>query len=96
MKNLRKNSITGIYESNDGLSDVSIHFSEWWNGEGMDFTFNEKRHTSLHIEELHGLIVCAIASGMVDIGDVMADSAQMKKDSKERQEMVESLRKQYA
>jgi len=95
MKNLRNNSITGIYESNDGLSDVSIHFSEWWNGEGMDFTFNEKKNVSLHIDELHGMFACAVASGMVDLEEVIRESAELKDRSKEREEALEILKKAY-
>ncbi len=95
MKNLRKNTISGIYESDYGLSPVSLHFTEWWNGEGMDFTFDEKKHISLHIDELHAMMVSALASGMLDIGDVMENVAEMKRESKEREEAVEAIRKNY-
>jgi hypothetical protein len=94
MKNFRNNSITGIYES-QGLSKVNLHFSEWWNGEGMDFTFDEKSPISLHGEELHALIVSAIVTGMVDIGTVMEDVADMKMESKQREAAIEAIRSKY-
>jgi len=95
MKNFRNNSITGIYES-EGLSKVNLHFSEWWNGEGMDFTFDEKSPISLHSEEIRALMVSAIVTDMVDIGTVMEDVAEMKRETKERNAAIEAIRKNYA
>jgi hypothetical protein len=92
MKNFRNDSITGIYES-EGLSRVNLHFSEWWNGEGMDFTFDEKKPISLHMEEIHALMVSAIVTGMVDIGMVMEDVAEMKRETKERKAAIEAIRR---
>jgi hypothetical protein len=94
MKNFRNDSITGIYES-EGLSRVSLHFSEWWNGEGMDFTFDEKSPISLHSEELRALMVSAIVTGMVDIGMVMEDVSEMKRETKERNASIEAIRSKY-
>jgi hypothetical protein len=91
MKNFRNNSITGIYES-EGLSKVNLHFSEWWNGEGMDFTFDEKSPISLHSEEIRALMVSAIVTDMVDIGSVMEDVAEMKRETKERNAAIEAIR----
>lgn len=94
MKNFRNDSITGIYES-EGLSRVNLHFSEWWNGEGMDFTFDEKNPISLHSEELHALMVSALVVGMVDIGRVMEDVSEMKRETKERNAAIEAIRSKY-
>jgi hypothetical protein len=92
MKNFRNDSITGIYES-EGLSRVNLHFSEWWNGEGMDFTFDEKKPISLHMEEIHALMVSALVVGMVDIGRVMEDVSEMKRETKERKAAIEAIRR---
>ena len=51
MKNLRTNGFIGIYEDADSLNPVSLHFSEWWSGEGADFAFDEKK-ISLNIEDV--------------------------------------------
>ena len=94
MKNIRRNSITGIIES-EGLTNVSLHFTEWWNGEGMDFTFDEKKVISLHSEELKALMVAALAAEMVDIGSVMEEVVEIKADSKRREEEIERIRSSY-
>ena len=94
MKNFRENSITGIYES-EGLSRISLHFNEWWNGEGMDFTFDEKKPISLHMEEIHAMMVSALVIGLVDIGRVMEDVAEMKRETKERNVAIEAIRSKY-
>jgi hypothetical protein len=94
MKNFRNDSITGIYES-EGLSRISLHFNEWWNGEGMDFTFDEKKPISLHMEELHAMMVSALVIGLVDIGRVMEDVAEMKRETKERNAAIEAIRSKY-
>ena len=94
MKNFRNDSITGIYES-EGLSRVSLHFNEWWNGEGMDFTFDEKKPISLHMEEIHAMMVSALVIGLVDIGRVMEDVAEMKRETKERNAAIEAIRSKY-
>jgi len=94
MKNFRNDSITGIYES-EGLSRISLHFNEWWNGEGMDFTFDEKKPISLHMEEIHAMMVSALVIGLVDIGRVMEDVAEMKRETKERNAAIEVIRSKY-
>jgi nucleoside diphosphate kinase len=96
MKNFRNDSITGIYES-EGLSRISLHFNEWWNGEGMDFAFDEKSQPpiSLHMEEIHAMMVSALVVGMVDIGSVMEDVAEMKQETKERNAAIEAIRSKY-
>jgi hypothetical protein len=94
MKNFRNNSISGIYES-EGLSRISLHFNEWWNGEGMDFTFDEKKPISLHMEEIHAMMVSALVIGLVDIGSVMEDVSEMKRETKERNAAIEAIRSKY-
>lgn len=94
MKNIRRNSITGIIES-QGLTEVSLHFSEWWNGEGMDFNFDDKKFVSLHLEELHAMMVGAVACGMIDIGSVMKEATELEIDSKRREQELERMRSNY-
>ena len=94
MKNIRRNSITGIVE-HKGLTDVSLHFSEWWNGEGMDFTFDENKSISLHGEELHALIVAAMASEYIDMDSVKEDVDWMILESRRREKEIEEIRSNY-
>lgn len=72
---VRKNSTTGIIEN----EYVKFHFSEWWNGEGMDCTFTKGADDSLTAEvtgrtvhsfdmhELHVLVASALYMGLIDM-----------------------------
>lgn len=94
MNDIRRNSITGIFE-HKGLIGVNLHFSEWWNGEGMDFDFDKESKFGLHIEELHALFVAAIASGMVDVDEAINDAAGLNELSKERAEARSAFRQRF-
>ena len=95
MQNIRKDSTVGIIEKDDIFGKFSLHFSEWWNGEGMDFTFDEKKVISLHSEEMKALMVAALAAEMVDIGSVMEEVVEIKADSKRREQEIERIRSNY-
>lgn len=92
-RNIRKNSITGLIET-DNLTKVSMTFSEWWNGEGLDFDFGDKR-IELHSDELHAMFVAAAASGFVDWEEVMVDAKDLRLESEERARQIESFAKNY-
>ena len=92
MQNIRKDSTVGIIEKDDIFGKFSLHFSEWWNGEGMDFTFDEDKRISLHIEEIHTLVVSAIATGMIDMESVEEDVQSLLKDSEVRKSLIEDIR----
>lgn len=94
MKNIRRNSITGIIES-QGLTEVSLHFSEWWNGEGMDFTIDDKKTISLHSEELHAIILAGLAAEMVDFDLLMDELYDLLKESEKRERMIENMRSKH-
>ncbi len=94
MKNIRRNSITGIVETT-GLTDVSLIFSEWWNGEGVDFTFDDKMRISLHLDEIRALFVAMVATEMVDLDEVINDAYDMRRDSAERERLIEDFRSKY-
>ena len=94
MKNMHKRSFTGLYES--GAGDVfgvpvSIHFAEWWNGEGITFDINDQKHVALHADELHALMVIAIATKMVDVSNCMRDADDLVGESKKREEAIRSF-----
>lgn len=94
MKNIRKNSMTGIMET-EGLSNVSLHFSEWWNGEGMDFTFDANKRITLHVDEIHVLVVSALAAGYIDMDAVNLDVESMNMESRNREQMLQRIRNKY-
>lgn len=92
-RNIRKNSITGLIET-DNLTKVSLHFSEWWNGEGLDFDFGDKR-IALHSDELHAMFLAAYASGFVDLESVMVEAKELRMESEEWARQIESFARNY-
>lgn len=66
--NVRNTNVVGLIESDDGLM-LTVHFSEWWNGKGLDFTFlNERRKfISLSLEEMEAMVVAMRMAGMIDL-----------------------------
>lgn len=95
MSNIRRNGIVGMFDYKEGLTDVSLHFSEWWNGEGMDFDFNDQKKFALHLDELHSLAVAAVATGMIDIDDVKKDADALNEESRRRSNLIRDFNKQY-
>ena len=80
--NKRTNGVTGYLEYREGLLDVDIHFSEWWNGEGFDMFILSKDATStdatavdetplpLHIDEISALVRLALDLGIVSLNEL--------------------------
>jgi hypothetical protein len=90
--NFRKNALAGIIE-NDGFS---IHASEWWNGEGLDFSIDVKgsppKTISLHIEELESLVILAAAMKFIDFDYVKYESDGVIEETQRHDESLEKLR----
>ena len=96
MKNIRRNSLSGIVETESfGEKNVSLHFAEWWNGEGVDFTFDENKKFSLHLDEIHALFVAMVATEMVDMDSVINDAYDMRRETADREAHIETIRKKY-
>jgi hypothetical protein len=91
-KDIRYNTISGLFEDDTSLVPVSVHFSEWWNGEGLTFNFDDQKHISLHSDEIRALCVVAIATGMVSVDDCTEAAYQMKKESSDRDEAIRKTR----
>ena len=66
--NYRKNAqaMTYMYDDLNGKRQ-GLHFSEWWNGEGIDITLPDETTIKLHMEEITAIVTAAIAFGMVDL-----------------------------
>lgn len=93
MNNIRKNGIVGVIEE-EGLVKVNLHFSEWWNGEGLDFNFDDKRF-ELHIDEIGALVTAAVITGMVDVQECVAKATAIKLESERRQAELEKFKNEY-
>lgn len=96
MKNIRRNSLSGIVETElFGVKNVSLHFAEWWSGEGVDFAFDENKKVSLGLDEIHALFVAMVATEMVDVDSVINDAYDMRRETADREEHIEAIRKKY-
>lgn len=100
MSNFRKNGIVGEYEIENIIEESSIHFSEWHNGEGLDFTvfnksLNTTHHFSLTIEQINALAVIGEAIGYIDMYDVKREANQFIRNSEQRRKNIEQIRKKY-
>lgn len=88
---LRKDTTSGIIEK-EGLSgdDVSCVFHEWWNGEGIDFHFDEKI-VQLSITEMHCIAAAMSVLEMVDRDEVREDVRRMKQSWNDRNQIVRHM-----
>ena len=89
--NIRYNGVVGVVEYR-GLVTGSLHFAEWWNGEGLDYEINssagDTRRIQLHFDELHAMIVAAIATGSIDIRAAAREARTLKADSLARAKSI--------
>lgn len=96
MNDIRDNGIVGIVQVGDDGNDC-IHFSEWWNGEGLDICFNTDLNKdiklSLHINELHALAVAMVISKYINIKDVEEEVERTIEDIKKRKRTMRSYDK---
>lgn len=98
MNSIRKDTISGLIEYTDMGSDVNhyLHFSEWTNGEGMDFVIDHmernERSISLSLDDIAALVTACIASGFVDVKECKQAAKEMNAASKKREEIMEEIR----
>ena len=90
---LRSNCLAAVIQSNER----SVHATEWWNGEGIDFTFDpndsdETKRIELHIGEITDLISIAIAMGFVDIEECTTNAEKMKIKELEHNQTIEKMK----
>ncbi len=93
MSNIRHNGIVGVIEY---AIDKAIHFSEYENGEGLDFVLSEgdkDRYISLSIDDILTLAVACHAAGYLSLKEVKKESKKLQYDSKTRQERIDNIRK---
>jgi hypothetical protein len=93
---IRKNGMIGLIEYNTISSDkqLHVHFSEWWNGEGLDFTLETGKtedKISLHMDTMSSMVVAMIASGMIDVDHCKDKADKLLKLSEKRKRMMDKL-----
>ncbi len=93
MMDMRRNGLVGIIEK-DGLQPTSMHFAEWWNGEGFDVCFDDIDNIKLHQTQLHALMVLALATEYVSLEEVQEDVTNLLNESKKRNENIDIIRRE--
>lgn len=96
----RNTGIVGEYEIDNILEQSSIHFSEWHNGEGLDFVLfdkqsNETGRFSLTNEQLNAIAVIGEAIGFIEMKEVQSEAEKFKKQSEQRQKDIERIRAKF-
>jgi hypothetical protein len=73
---MRKTGYCGVLE----YGEKTISFSDWWSGEGLDIRLDENgdNSISLHLDDLHAMMVIAVATGSIDLEEVLLDSKKLK------------------
>ena len=95
MNNMRKNGMVGVLENTDFDTTTTVHFSEWWNGEGLDFEVSHGKETkklSLHMNEMHSLVTAMVATGMIDLDQIMISVYDLKESSRVKEEIINDFR----
>jgi len=73
-KNMRKDVVCGLIEGEDIGTPVSVLFTEWWNGEGLDFEFERGKQGEvkfgLTITEMEHMVAAMLVSGFIDMDEV--------------------------
>lgn len=99
MRNIRNDALSGMI-TDIGSTQSSITFNEWWGKEGMDFTLynpldDETKVLSLTRDELHCLVVAAIASAYVDGEAALREAKEVHEESehyrKEAQDKLDEM-----
>lgn len=99
---VRSDTISGIIQT----AEIDLHFSEWWSGDGIDFSFSKgdpgslTHHTatvniSLSMAEIMGLVTAAVYCGMVDMEEVEDNVDKLKKAISKREETIKRLKKEF-
>ena len=92
---LRRNSATGVIEDDN----VKFHFSEWWNGEGLDFTFTRGKkelYFNLNMHEIAALVSACHALGMFDLDEVIENAETLLRQWNRTNKMMKENRKRYS
>ena len=95
MDNIRNNGMVGLMEYTVLGEDKEtvLNFSEWWSGDGLDFTFDDNATSiSLHVDDLTAIVTVAIATGMIELKECKRKAARLKESSKARSIEHEKVR----
>lgn len=92
---IRRTGVVGIIERSDLDDTSSLHFSEWWNAEGLDFHFDQgtKREAriSLSVNQLEMLATAALAAGFLDLDAVEEQAEELKRASRKKMRKIQEI-----
>lgn len=97
MIDFRENGVVGVLDLEDSLVPVTLHFSEWWNGEGLDLTFlnGEGKNISLHMDEIEALVIAAKLTGLLSFSSLKKKVKKAQKESQVRSQELQNLRDSF-
>ena len=97
MNDIRRNTISGVIEYTTLASDKTSYmaFNEWWNGEGLDFQFDDRLPIGLHIDDMHAMFVAAVASGYVEVDRVIAEAEELNRIGEKREKEIARIREKH-
>lgn len=92
LSNIRKNGMVGIIEDSNLDYKNTLHFSEWWNGEGFEISFNDDKNMSLHLSQLRMLVIMLLATDYIDIEECKEAAQALLLSSDERERIFTKMR----
>lgn len=97
---VRRNAINGVFQYS-ALSDGEVNFQEWWNGEGLDFSFTSdnwktEKKVSLHSDEILALCAAAVVSNFIDLDDIRDSVAVIESKVKKRKAQIKEFTDKYS
>ena len=90
--NIRNNGTVGVLEDEFLDTKHSLHFSEWWNGEGLDLNFDDDTRVSLHANQLRLLVTALYLTEYVDFDECKEIAQKIKLDSAARERKIIQIR----
>lgn len=90
--NLRKDTVSGTLIKETVAGDrLQCVFHEWWNGEGIDFHFDNDPIISLSIDQLQCMAAAVRVMGFIDTEEVDRDVRRMKDSWKQFKNYIRSI-----
>ncbi len=91
--NLRKDTISGTLIKETVAGDrLQCVFHEWWNGEGIDFQFDNDRPVSLSIDQLQCVAAAVKIMNFIDTEEVDRDVRRMKDSWKQFKDYIRGIK----
>ena len=84
--------MTGVLEDEFLDEKNTLHFSEWWNGEGLDLMFSDDKRVSLSLSEIRLLVTALYLTEYVDFEECKDNANYVAAKSAERERKIVQMR----